>query len=437
MESVQINKLREKEGSILIVAVMFATIAAVSIGSFIRIAGTEMRMANSNLYGVASLNLAEAGVEEALYAINRADNGAWATQGWTSSFSGNRRENVFNGYELGSGATGEVHVVVNNANSDDPTVVAEGRVMYRGDLTATRQLEIRLRKRTFFASGMTSREEIVFSGGQVSVASYLSSDPDAGIRDNGSVASNSVKEDSITIGNADIWGYVATRGTDPVIRNGTVRGEDTPDGVSVDPDRISMDFSSSFPTVSNPDGLTAVPYTGELLLGDPLFDTPIAYQADDISFSGQEELVVRGDVILIVHNDFRLTGGAKITVSEGASLQMYVGGDVHIRGNGMVNATGLPENLQVYGTSTDHEQDFSMGGGPSWHAAVYAPNAILSMNGGGNSGEFRGSVVGKRITMNGNSTFLYDEDLAGVAAPDGNFGMARWHELRGNARHTL
>jgi hypothetical protein len=98
-------------------------------------------------------------------------------------------------------------------------------------------------------------------------------------------------------------------------------------------------------------------------------------------------------------------------------------------GNGAINETGIPANLIIYGTNpTIGGQTIKLHGNGALHAAVFAPNAILEMKGGGNSGEMSGSAVAHSITITGNYAFHYDEALEEEGG--GNpFAVSLWREL--------
>ena len=420
---------RNERGSILIMAMIFATIAAIGIGSYIRLAATEMRMAHTQFYSNASLNLAEAGIEEALYAINRKD---WSGQGWGSGPTSQDREKRFENIDLGAGANGEFIVRVLRHTSGDPTVIAEGRVFTSGGRTISKQIETQLRRRSPFANGITSRYGIILKGNNVFIASYQSSDPLGVLRDNGSIASVLVLDEAIDIGNAEIRGWVATGGGDPRWRsNATVGSFDTPDG-TVDPDHISKDFTSSFPEmeVPSPDTSPFV-YAGEGEIGDP--DYHQYWTADTVHRSGAgSTLRIRGHVTMVVDNNFSIGGNGGVVIEEGASLTLYVGGDVSVAGNGIVNDPGTPRSLQIYGFG-DAISDWSLGGTANLFAAIYAPNARIDIRG---TSEFRGAVVGYQVELNGNTYFLYDEDLTDLFTEE-RFAMSQWRELYGSDRHSL
>ncbi len=429
------RRLDDNRGSILIIAVIFATIAAISIGSYIRLAGTEMRMANQQFYANASLNLAEAGVEEALYALNRS---AWNAEGWHPSDNANRYRRTYDNIELGDGAVGTINVDVRDARFSNPVIYAQGTVRSGGGNTTLKQIQVDMGRRSLFANGLTSRNNVTFSGGRAYVASYRSSDPDMTTLDGGSVASVSIEEDSVDVGNGTIYGSVSTGGEWPNIRNGMVYGADTPEGVDVDPDRVSTDFESSFPVIEHREEDGHQTHGGAAVLESDGSDTT-KYFADSINLADDDELIIRGDVSLRVDGDVTISDNARIVLEEGAKLTMYVLGDFHMGGNGMANLYGdpnpKPENMIVYGTAPE-SQEFSLAGNAAWHGAIYAPNASVGLLGGGDSGVFRGAIVADHIRMTGGSEFYYDEDLGGVN-DTGDFGAVNLRELFGDDRRNL
>lgn len=122
---------------------------------------------------------------------------------------------------------------------------------------------------------------------------------------------------------------------------------------------------------------------------------------------------------------------------------MFVSGDVKISGNGAANTPeggvvngnsglyGKPIDLCIYGTAQAGQsgptQTIDICGNGRLAAVVYAPNAAVSIKGGGNSGVIYGAIVGQTITMNGNGCFYYDEDLRDLDSQSG-YRMVSWRE---------
>jgi len=420
----------------LIVTLILGTAIALAIGSFITVTINAVRMSHRSYYSNSSLDLAEAGLEEALYALNNDDWTGWSTH---SSGSDNKFRTLPS-VDLGQGATGAVAVLIQNATTaKQPTIIAEGKTTPVNGPPIIKQILCIVGRRSHWGSGLVAKEEVTFSGGNGYVDSYSSCDPiySTGVlydpskkSDRGSVASaRVVTEVGVAVGNADIWGYVATSGSEiDVGPNGTVKGEDTPSGVKKDPDRITKDFPSSVFYPEEPPTSFSATYaeiSGNATLGTAGTSTTIK-TANMFNTNGNE-IEVYGDVTLHVTNEVDIKGD--LFVRPGSTLTIYVGGNFFVGGNGQINQTGFPENLVIYGTaSTAGAQTVKLHGSGVLHASVYAPYADIEFKGGGSGGEMSGSVVGNSIKLTGNYDFHYDECLDDVST--GNpFAVASWREL--------
>ena len=59
---------------------------------------------------------------------------------------------------------------------------------------------------------------------------------------------------------------------------------------------------------------------------------------------------------------------------------------------------------------------------------MYAPNAALTLNGGGSNNGFIGSCIVNSIVMNGHYDFHFDENLL-TAGPRRGYLATSWQEL--------
>lgn len=438
--------MASRRGSVLVVALILGIGITLSIGSFIVLTVNTAKLSQRSFHANSCLNLAEAGLEEAIYALNQADWSTWSTH---SSGSDNKFKTIPN-FDLGQGNTGEVTVLVYGATtSPTPTIVSQGKATASIGPPIVKQLEIKVQRKSQFASGLVAKDTITFSGGNAYVDSYNSGDPtystggmyDASKKkDNGTVGSVSVAVDSISISNSDVWGYVATGGAFPSVGpNGTIKGADTPPGVDVDTNRITTDFTSSFDNVSDiPTSfdvvLTNLAGSSNHTLGTA--GTATIIKATSIDNNNGRVITVYGDVTLVVTNGITVKGD--FIVAANSTLKLYIEGDMDIGGNGLANVDGKPEGLIVYGTNTTvGGQLIKLHGNGAMSAAVYAPNATVDMKGGGSSGSMSGSVVANKIKITGNYSFHYDEALRNLGG--GNpFSVASWRELVNQAdRVTL
>ncbi len=151
------------------------------------------------------------------------------------------------------------------------------------------------------------------------------------------------------------------------------------------------------------------------------------YQMTSLSMSGQSEYLVRGDTVLYVTGSFSMAGQSQITILPGASLKIYVGGSASLAGNGVMNLNQDAGKYSLYGLPTC--TSISLSGNAAFTGIIYAPQADLSLNGGGNNVyDCVGAVVVNTAYFHGNFQFHYDEAL-GRNGGKSQFRIAYWTEI--------
>ncbi len=469
------SRLHSERGSLLLVAMLLCAIIGISIASYIRLGLQSQKVSNRALYNNGAMNLAETGLEEAMYSINKKVADAtydWAANGWTAMNSGVDAQRKWTGYTFDQNATGVVRVYVKNADGAiAPTILARSTVTLGGAASAPieKWVKVRLAMTSKFANGLVAKQSISFSGTNASVDSW-NSDPDnnpgtAPIayssttrNDNGSVGSIAVTS-AVTVNNADIWGYVATGGTPATIGpNGLIGPFGTTSG-TVAAGHSSTDFTASFDPVTTPStysytamGNITGAASSDSLPGDSgasaAADGKYYIEAPCINFNNQTLTIEAGKtVVLKLTNTGNTSGTGAISVgggsgviqlAAGAKLIIYTEGKIDIGGKGISNGVdgpdagtdisaaemGQPANFQIWGTKTSGTQSIDIAGNGALSAIVYAPQGSVKING---NGDVAGSVVANDITVVGNAQFHYDESL-------GNFGgnpyrVAAWNEL--------
>lgn len=438
-----------ERGAVLIVALIVMAVLALGLTSYLTLNLNSARLAQRNYQQNAAFNLAEAGAEEALWSFNRANAGlgdAW--DGWKQVNPGARRE--LTGFNLGS-ATGRVQVYIDNptpTGNARPTIVALATVDSPAGGEISKMLEVSLRRRSRFSVGLLARESVSFAGNNASVDSW-NSDPDndpttAAVdyfdverNDQGSVASVSVASTAVLVNHADIYGYVYTGGAPPDVgKNGSITGRDTPADVTIDTSRVATNFTASFVDLTAPVDGTVLASLGSTL-GTPGEATK--WRTKSISLSGQQTLTILGDVTLVLtagsgDKAIDVTGKAAILIAKDSSLTLYVEGDALIAGNGLGNANKRPATCLIYGTNTSTAgQSIHVAGNGALRAAIYAPNADVTVNG---NGDVMGAIVARNITLTGNAAFHYDESLQHLDT-DTPFGVDRWRELTTDAQRAV
>ncbi|MBL9201992.1 MAG: hypothetical protein JNL39_15885 [Opitutaceae bacterium] len=454
---------RRDRGALLIVAMILTAVIGISLVTYVQLGRTSLSISNRALYNNAAMNLAENGLEEAMYSINKkiADSSySWTANGWTAANSGADMQRTLpssGSYSFDQNSTGTARVYVYGYAGAAPKVVARSTVTLGGGTSRTieKWVEIQLRKTSKFANGLVAKQSVTFSGTNASVNSW-NSDPDnnpataaipystAVKNDKGSVGSISVSVDAILVQNADIWGYAATGGSLPAVGpNGLVGPFGTASG-TMNMANVSTDFTASFDPVAAPTttayslgGISSgmnLPRTGDVAAADGKY----YYTATQINFNNATFAIQKlnaGDpspkVVLTLTStttSISIGGGSgALNVQTGATLEIYAPGDISIAGNGIMNGgttagtSNQPINLQIWGTKTSGIQDITIAGNGALSAVVYAPNGSLKING---NGDVMGSFVANDIRLVGNAAFHYDESL-------GNFGGANPYRVSG------
>ncbi|MDO8540548.1 MAG: hypothetical protein Q7S40_08955 [Opitutaceae bacterium] len=434
-------KPNSRRGSILVVAMLFGTLMVVALSSYVALNTHSLKMANRSFYASEAMNMAESGLEEAVWSFNQAYQGeASAWNGW--SISGTAATRTFTDFTLGTNATGFVKVYVDNYNpapAIQPNVIAESTVtLPNSQGRVSRMVEIKMRRRSYFAAGLVAKNAINFTGNTASVDSWVS-DPDndastAAVpygssvrRDKGSIGATSVTA-TISVGNADIWGTASVGGSTAtnitVGSNGRVGPFSTGAGIK-DPNSVASDFNASLDIVSNPTTGTVLASIGSTIGTEGT--TTVWRTASCITSS----LTVYGNVTLILTagagvDAIDIAGSDGITLAPGATLTIYTEGDVKIAGNGLANPNDRPDAFQLWGTSTSTiPQDIQIAGNGALKGVIYAPNANVRING---NGDVMGAIVGQQITLDGTANFHYDESL-GTRNENTPFGITKWREL--------
>jgi hypothetical protein len=240
----------------VITVLILAAVTAVIAAGFMFRSAQEATLAGRTLFQAVALNLAEAGVEEGLFAANTS--GFTGANGWAlvAGSSTDYEKTITSGFTFQQ-ATGSIYVRVDNATSLTPTVIAAGKVSIPNRPAIVKQVRIGGVKRRLWTNGIVSRGTLTFSGSAV-IDSYDSSvgpyNSATNRTDQVTVASASTAVDPVVVGsNASIYGYVATTGAAPVVgAGGRIYGATTPEGTSVDSGRLRYDFTSNFPDVTAP-----------------------------------------------------------------------------------------------------------------------------------------------------------------------------------------
>lgn len=452
---------RKSRGSVLIVALLLAGIIGISLSSYLKLAITSLRTANRSFYANSSINYAEMGIEQAMacfYSVSTGTAAATAWSGWTLDTATKAATRSFPTtapyyYAAGPGTKAVVKIYVQKYDfSGTPLIVAKAIITPSEGSTIEKYVKVTLRSRSLFSNGLVARNLIDWAG-HPSADSWVS-DPDNDAATAAVAYSTAVRLANCTVGcisptngaidlaNGSVMGSVATGG-------GTISGSPTITG------GITYDFSATFPTINAPNPATSnsiatsisttttFPRAGDAInTADNTYYYNFATGVGIGMNGGGKNVQIAADkkVVFVFDNHVGATaisigGNAFLNLNAGANLQIYSNGNLDLSGNGVANANVSPSSCIIYGTRTTTGQTITVSGNGQLRAAVYAPNATVTANGGGSSGQIQGSIVAYAIDMNGGPDFHYDQSLGNLNAGAG-VGVSQWKELQTAAERS-
>lgn len=431
------SHLRAERGSVLFVTLIATAILGAALAGYLQLVSTQnYSVARSQAWNRA-IPVLEAGIEEALGQINKSLS--------PSSFSANRWTLVGTNY-VKTRDFGDESYVVKVSTAAFPVIESEGftRIPLTESETLSRRVRATTQRTSRFTKAMAADGVIDLRGNNVRTDSFDSSNPSYSNngrydptrrRANGDVATNG---DLLNIGNADIMGRVSTGpgGAATLQSNGSVgdlawhAGGNTGIQSGYATDDMNVNFLEVIPPYLI--GLPPAPGVVDgTAYGYVLSGTDTQYSMSSINLSGNgslNKIMVTGNVSLYVSGNVSIGGQASFIIATNASLKLYVAGaSTSIGGNGVVNNNASATNFSYYGLPSNTSVSFS--GNAAFTGTIYAPQAHLSLGGGGaTTYDFVGASVSRTVSMNGHFNFHYDEAL-GRTDTEGLFVIASWNEL--------
>lgn len=434
-------KQRREQASTLVVAIVLSLVIMVALASLVHLLTTEYRMVHRSIHFSQAMNMAEAGIEEGVAMLNHGDE-AWSANGWTLS-SGSYVKTVTNITDIGDSYTlGSYSMTITNASGANPQILGVGTVTNRALASATtRRVLVTLGKQSPFQWGLLAQSTVNMNGNNFEVDSFDSSDPnhsdydysdgygtyDASERkDNGDVATNATITNSISVGNANIFGHVHTGsgGTVSIGPNGFVGSLTNYSNGVINSERIShsMNMYLAAPTSPFTTGVDVGSINNSTTLTGGA-GSPVDYVASGVSLSGSKTLTFDGGYSrLYITGNVSTSGNAEIIIKKGSKVEIYVVGSMSVSGNGAKNESGLAANMQMYVLGN---QSVSVSGNGEFTGVLYAPSSDVSVSG---NGTITGAVVANSFTLSGNAKVHYDEALENLGSA-GDFAILSWQEL--------
>ena len=421
------------------------------VSSFLQTLTQEYQITHRAHYHGTALYIAEAGIEEALAMMNYGSN-RWGACGWSSSFTDYTK--ATNLTEIGGTAfVGSYVVSILGATNDYPVAVCTG-IVDCASTTASdaintnlvRAIRATLGKRPVYQWGLMAQSQVNLNGNSISIDSFDSSDPNysnfdittgfgtydpSKNKDSGDIVSNAGVTNTISVGNADVYGHinVGPGGGVSVGPNGFVAALGQGVNGVVDSTRVSHSMSVELPPATLPSGWSSFSNLGEIngaFTIDGGSGGPLDLTASKINITSSDTIRFHsGYTRLYVSGDLAISGNASILIDQGAKVEIYVGGTVSIAGNGVANGDLRSTSFQLYSLNSG---DVTISGNGQLIAALYAPQSEVTFSGGGESGAVIGAIVGKTINLGGHVSFHYDENLK-KHGPTRGYSVMAWQEI--------
>ena len=426
---------RQQGNTLLLTLIMTATIGTV-LASYLGLIGSRYKITTRSQCWNLAVPVLEAGIEEALTHLQDDLNNPSAN-GWTlGTISGQRvysKQRTFadgsyflvNLYNAGGGA------------SNKPNIYSTGFVPSPlGSATyISRTVKVAGTNQPLVSFAFAAVDSIQMNGNGLASDSFDSSNP--ALSTNGQYDSSKTSTNGnvgsvygpVSFGNHNIAGSLFLGPTaTTTVSSGQVSGQ------------IYNDFNVSFPDVVLPT-TTWLPISTTMLGG---ITTTVGGITLTVGGTATYDFTTSGDYFISSTSNIRVEPGVTVRLrvdattfspasihivsSNGISgtLNVYqVSGSASMSGNTTVDS-GRARNFWYYGLTG--VTSITYGGTSSFIGVIYAPEADLTLNGGGNNNGVIGASITKSITMNGHYNFHFDQDLLSVG-PSRAYVVTSWNEL--------
>jgi len=417
----------EKErGSVLVIALLVTLILLILTMPFLTKLSGAYRLTEKSYRTLAATNLAEAGIERAIWELNYGSI-------WTWDGEPNSRTLELSDLQASSGSEiGDVSVSIQSPLGQLPFIESTGKVMHIIPTTIDRTVRVlleRLDSPSVFMYGIFGDEGLDVVG-----AAYIDSYDSR----KGAYGGDNVGEKGHSGTNATYQGCIG------LWNNATIHGSAFI-GPGADPENMiviqnnseitgvqeALLEEKSLPSVPPPEGL---PFRGDYIL-------PVNSE-DAILSSGEYSLfklmpnstvTILTDVILYVSGDFRMESNSDLVIAYGASLTLYLGGSFIQRSESAINNLTMdPTKLLIYGTDSFNGL-MEWNSNTSFYGAVYVPRAEIQYD---SNADFYGSLIGKYVELFSNARFHYDLALGDVdtvgEGKSWTYSVKSWHQAIGS-----
>ncbi|MGD2295186.1 MAG: hypothetical protein PVF22_05055 [Candidatus Aminicenantes bacterium] len=389
----------EERGAVLVVSLLVSVALLIVAAPLLFKLSGEHRTADRTFKSFTAANLAEAGVERAIWEFNFGDITSWTGD------SSLRMLTLFSVQASGGSVAGDIEISVRDCEGDNPVIESTGKVPFRNLLTVDETIRVVLEKTALFGAG-------VFADTQITV------NPNVTVK--GDVRTNGIQDEAIYVDeNSTINGdAICGPGGDPDL------AIELHPYASLTGEKTAASEAEELPSVPVPEGLA--------FRGDYYLDGSVQTISESGEYSSfvlnSAEVWISGDVTLYVSGEFFLDK-TELQVEPGSSLTLYLSGSFSVSSNCNVNdSLADPTKLIIYGTD-DLNGTVVLRSNNFFYGAVYMPRAHLVLS---SNIDFYGAFVGSSIDLNSNVDLSYEGNLEDINpfGESGQYSVKSWQEKK-------
>jgi len=417
-----LKKRKKERGVILVVAIMVAAFMLILLAPFLFRLSANYRITEKSYDSISALNLAEAGVEKAIWELNYGDISTW-------SGDSSLRTTSIPSFQTPEGKDlGEITITIANPDGNSPIIEATGRVPFIGSQTIEKKVRVILARdiEPLFNLGIFAHEGFDMYGNGYTDSYSSENGPYGGL----------------SVGNfGDIGTNAIGTGVAQLYNNIEINGRAFSGFGSIASQAIQLHNSAKI--TSGMDTLNEVkalpdylPPTNLPLMGDfyasqgvPVTITESA-EYSSFTIGGNASVTIDGDVTLYVEGNFLMNSNSKLDISEDSEVEIILGNGFFMQSSNssINNLSQDPKSLAIFGTPDF--KDMTWRSNSQFYGVIYAPKAYIDFSA---NCDFLGSVICDYLHVSSHVAIHYDESLGkwNKYGKEGDtFSIQSWQEIR-------
>ncbi|SDS38816.1 hypothetical protein [Opitutus sp. GAS368] len=423
-----------QRGSLLIVAMLLATAIALVLGSYLALARTSLKVAHRTFFAQDASNLADAGLEEAIYAFNLMASGTAPATAWSAwTLSGTTATRTLAPFNRDQNAVGIVKICVQGYDGSvaAPVVYTQAVITpFDGNAPVVKTVQLKIKKNVA-PNGVVALNGLALNG--ISTVDSFNSNPT-----NSATGPWLAYVSTIATANASVVALAGslTFSSVTVAGNLYLGSGVTPPASGTYTGTLTTNYSASFLLPAYPTAASVsqsynvgstipaiLPVIGHL----PASDGRYYYFCSNATIG--TTAIAAGKNVTIVGTGTSM--GPGLTIPSGSSCYVYMDGALTLPSGSSFNNSAWAGALQIF-SSTTGTCTCAIGNKGQMLACLYAPKASLVASGGGSGGMLVGRYVANTITVSGKLDFHFDQALQ----PSGSgtlYNVTQWLEFQSAA----